>query len=183
MKTWLAILLLTVLGLKAEVEFSGFFTSSSGALFLLTDTETRKSSGWLKIGQSFEAWTVISFDRAHDVLTLKKGGDAVKIPLRTSKVKDGRATISGSLTFPNGHLDDVRATLFVGEEASFPLQNGVTFYLKPEPQSDGNMLYRARFVAIGNDGREETLSAPSVVALPGKPFGIRIGDFGYSFAP
>lgn len=183
MKTCLALLLFTTLGLKAEMEFSGFFTTSTEALFLLTDTETRRSSGWLKIGQSFDAWTVVSFDRAHDVITLKKGGESVKIPLRASKVKNGRATISGSLTFPNGHIEGVRATLFVGEEASFPLQNGVTFHLKPEQRPDGNILYRARFVAIGKDGREQTLSSPSVVAIPGQPFGIQIGDFGYSFAP
>lgn len=183
MKTYLAILLFCTVTLRAEIEFSGFFTTSREALFSLSDTETKRSSGWLKIGQSFGSYTLLSFDREQDVITLKQGEQLLKIPLRASKVKDGRATISGSLKFLNEKVEGVRASLFFGEETSFPLKNGITFRIKPEQRPDGNIVYHAKFIAAGEDGAEKVLSAPSVVAIPGKQFGIQIGDFGYSFTP
>ena len=183
MKTYLAILFLTTLGLKADLEFSGFFSTSKEELFSLTETEPKRTSGWLKIGQSFGGFTIEAFDREHEILTLKQGERSLKIPLRASKVKDGRAMVSGSLKFLNEKLEGVRASLFFGEETSFPLKDGVTFRIKPERRADGNILYHARFVATDKDGAEQTLASPSVVAIPGQPFGIQVGDFGYSFAP
>ena len=181
MKTYLTILLFCALNLRAEIEFSGFFTTSKEALFCLTDTKAQRSSGWLKIGQSFGSYTLLSFDREQDAITLRQGERLLKVPLRTSKVKDGRATISGSLKFLNEKVEGMRASLFFGEETSFPLKNGITFRIKPEQLPDGNILYHAKFIGTGEDGAEKVLSAPSVVAIPGKPFGIQIGDFGYSF--
>jgi len=86
MKNYLALLLLCTAGLRAEIEFSGFFITSKEALFSLSDTETQRSSGWLKIGQSFGTYTLLSFDREQDVITLKQGERLLKIPLRESKV-------------------------------------------------------------------------------------------------
>ena len=77
----------------------------------------------------------------------------------------------------------MRASLFFGEEARFPLKNGITFRIKPEQRPDGNILYHARFIAADEDGAEKVLSTPSVVAIPRKTLGIQIGDFGYSFTP
>jgi hypothetical protein len=183
MKTYLTLLLLCAVSVRAEIEFSGFFTTSQEAFFSLSDTETHRSSGWLKMGQSFGSYTLLSFDRERDVITLQQGERRLKIPLRASKVKEGNATISGSLKFLNEKVEGVRASVFLGEEASFPLKNGIVFRLKPERHPDGNILYQAKFVATNEDGTEKVLSAPSVVAIPGQPFGIQIGDFGYSFTP
>ncbi len=183
MKIYLTILLLTTLGLKAEIEFSGFFTTSKEALFSLVDTDAERSSGWLKIGQSFGGYTLDYFDREREIITLKQGERLLKISLRVSKIKDGRATISGSLKFLNEKVEGVRASLFFDEEASFPLKNGIIFRIKPERRPDGNILYHAKFIAAGEDGSEKVLSTPSVTVIPGQPFGIQVGDFGYSFTP
>ena len=183
MKTYFVFLLLSVLGLKAEIEFSGFFTTSKEALFSLTGTEPQRWSGWLKLGQSFGGYAVVSFDREHEIITLKQGEEFLKIPLRASKVKGGRTTISGSLKFLNQQVEDVRASLFFGEEATFPLKSGITFRIKPEKLPDGNIAYHAKFIARGKDGVDQTLASPSVVAIPGNPFSIQVGDFGYSFTP
>lgn len=183
MKTCLTLFLFCALSLRAEIEFSGFFTTAKEGLFSLRDTETQRSSGWLKIGQSFGDYTVQSFDSEQDIITLKQGERLLKIPLRTSKVKEGRAMISGSLKFLNGKVEGVRASLFFGEETSFPLKDGVAFRIKPEQRPDGNIVYHTKFVTTGEDGAEKVLSAPSVVAIPGRPFGIQVGDFGYSFKP
>lgn len=183
MRTCLAILLFSALGLRAEIEFSGYFTTSHEALFSLTDLEARRASGWLKIGQSFESYTVMAFDREHEIIALQRGGELLKVPLRASKVKSERATIRGTIKFLNGRAEDVQASLFFGEEASFPLKNGIAFRIKPEVLPDGNILYSAKFVGLDKNGAEQILSAPSVVAIPGKPFGIQIGDMGFSFIP
>ena len=183
MKTYLTLLLFCTLSLRAEIEFTGFFTTSKEALFSLSETETQRSSGWLRIGQSFGGYTVVSFDPGQDVITLQQGERLLTIPLRASKVKDGRATIRGSLKFLNEKIEEVHASLFLGEETSFPLKNGITFRIKPEPRPDGNIAYHAKFIAAGEGGAEKVLAAPSVVAIPGKPFGIQVGDFGYSFTP
>lgn len=183
MKTYFALLLVTVAGLKAEIEFSGFFATAKEAYFSLTDTETKRSSGWLKIGQTFGDYTLTSFDLGREVITVAQGKRALEIPLRQSRVKDGRATVSGSLKFLNQQLDGVCASLFFDEEVSFPLNDGITFRIKPEKLSDGNVAYHAKFVRTDKSGVEEVLSAPSVVAIPGYPFSIQVGDFGYSFTP
>jgi hypothetical protein len=183
MRTYFLVLLLSAAGLRADIEFSGFFTTSKEALFTLTETEGRHSSGWLKIGQSFGAYTIVSFDREHEVIALKQGERLLNVPLREAKVKSGRATITGSLKLMNDQVDGVRASLFFGEETSFPLRNGMIFRIKPEQLPDGNILYHAQFVEVGADGIEHTRAVPSVIAIPGKPFGIQMGEFGYSFAP
>jgi biopolymer transport protein ExbD len=88
MKTYLVALLLTTLGIRAEIEFSGFVTTAKEDLFSLSDRDTLQSSGWLKIGQSFGDYTVVSFDRKREVITLKQGARVLEVPLRISQVKD-----------------------------------------------------------------------------------------------
>jgi hypothetical protein len=183
MRTYFVLLVLSAAGLRAEIEFSGFFTTSTEALFTLTETEGRHSSGWLKIGSSFGSYTVVSFDREHEVITLKNGEQLTKVPLREAKVKNGRATVNGSLKFLNEKVDGVRASLFFGEETSFPLTRGMIFRIKPAQLPDGNILYAAKFIEIGSDGVEQTRAIPSIVAIPGQPFGIQVGKYGYSFTP
>jgi hypothetical protein len=186
MKKYLTILLLTSLGLRGEMEFSGFFITSKESLFSITDSENMRSSGWLKIGQSFGGYTVVSFDRDHEVLTLKQGDRSLEVPLRVSKIKDGKSTISGTITLPNEHVEGVQASLFLGEEAMFPLKDGGMFFLKPEKRPDGNILYRARISSRKPDGTEENFNFPAVVALPGTSFGVMStggGAIGFEFKP
>ncbi len=52
MKERIILVLFATLGLRAEIEFSGFFVTPAEALVWLGDSEDHASSGWLKIGQS-----------------------------------------------------------------------------------------------------------------------------------
>ena len=165
------------------MEFSGFFFTSNEALFSITDTEGKRSPGWLKVGQSFEGYTVVSFDREHEVISLKQGDRTLKVPLRTSKVKNGKATIQGTITLLNEQVEGVQASLFLGEEAVFPLKDGVTLRITAKPLPDGSILYRSRFDVREKDGTEKKISAPGMVALPGQSFSMQSGDYGYSFKP
>src|ERR1041385_1659683 len=98
MKRLFVILLLSALALRAEVEFSGFFLTAKDAFFSLTNLEDKRPPGWLKPGQAFAGYTVVAFDREHEVLTVERDGQQRKLPLRESKIKDGRATVSGTIT-------------------------------------------------------------------------------------
>ncbi len=182
MKRFLPLLLLCAVAVRADVEFSGFFTTTHDAFFSLSDTTTRRSSGWLKLGDTFGDYTLVSFDRARESLTLKQGDRLRVIPLRAAKVKDGRSVIRGTLRVSNENIEDVQASLFLGEEAVFPVKPGLAFHLQADLLPDGTLRYQAKFVATGPGG-EKILAAPSVIALPGKPFAIQFGDYGFGFTP
>jgi hypothetical protein len=184
MKTYLTLLLLCAVSVRAEIEFSGFFTTPQSARFSLADPATKTSSGWLKLGQSFAGYTVDTFDAEREVLTLKRGAERLQLKLRDAKVQSGRATITGNVSLSaDEKIEGVRATLFLGEEAAFPLKDDMTLHLTAERRPDGNMLYSARFVVRQPDGTDKTVAAPQLVALPGAPFSIRIGELGFAFKP
>ena len=181
---YLALLAIGVVVLRAELQFSGFFQTPKESLYSLSDTENNVSSGWLKIGQSFRGYTVVSFDREREVITLKKAEQSLELHLRESKVKDGKMTISGIITLGLGEqLGGVRASIFLGEETVFPLKDGVTLHLTAKRLPDGNMLFRSRFVLRQKDGTEKIESAPTVTTRPGQPFAVRVGELGYQFTP
>jgi hypothetical protein len=184
MRQLIVLLLFSTLALRAEVEFSGFFITSDTALYSLTDMPTGASSGWLKVGQTFRGHTIVSFDKDTDTLNVRQGDHVTRLRLRASKVTDGRSIINGTISLQGGErLQGVWATLFLGEESNFPLKDGLTLFLMPQRGDDGNVVYRARFVARGKDGKEETLSAPAVIAKHGQPFAIQVGELGYAFTP
>lgn len=179
-------LILAVLGFgltvaRAGIEFSGFLQGADGVQVTLTDGASGQSSGWLKPGQSFQGHAVVASDAR--CVVLEKDGHRLELPLREAKIKDGRMIVRGSVVAGRaGQLPNVAVALFVGEETSFPLHPNLTLHLKVERRPDGNLLYRARFIER-NEGREDVLAAPTVIARPDSPFALRIGDFGFEFSP
>jgi hypothetical protein len=174
---------LLVTGLRAEIQFAGFFVTTQDARFTLSDTTDGRSSGWLRIGQSFRDHRVVSFDRQREVLTLEYDGATREVPLRTARIKAGKATVAGRITFPGGQLDGVYASLFLWEETAFPLRDGATLFLLPEGRPDGSVLYRARFVLRQPDGSDDVVTAPAVIARAGSSFGVQMGEMGFTFQP
>src|SRR5690606_24851627 len=133
-----------------------FFLTSNEALFSITDTESKRSSGWLKIGQSFGDYTVVSFDREHEVIRLKHGDQSLELSLRESKVKDGKMTISGEIVLgPNDQIEGIHASLFLDEEAVFVAKDGATLFIKAKRRPDGNIRYDSRFLLRNKEGTEE----------------------------
>jgi hypothetical protein len=184
MKRILILLALTAASLRAEPQFSGFFLTTNESLFTLSDKDSGESSGWLKIGESFHSYTIKSFDREHEVITVEKDGQPLRLNLRESKVKDGKMTINGTITlWPDQRVQSVHASLFLGEEEVFPLKEGVSLHLTAERRPDGNILYHPRLVTQDKDGKESSDSWPFIVTTPGGGFSIRIGDLGFSFKP
>jgi hypothetical protein len=184
MRILAAILALAAPGLNAELQFSGFFLTQDEALFILRDTQGGEVSPWLGIGGSFHSCVIRSFDREHDVLTVERDGRQERLRLRDPKVRDARLTVEGAITrWPGGQSRGVRASLFLGEEAAFPLGEGVTLHLLAERLPDGNLIYHCRIVTVGQDGRQGSQAWPSVVTPPRGEFSIRVGDVGFSFRP
>ena len=169
--------------LRAELEFSGFSISPTFQLFIVRDTEAEKTSGLLKMGQSFRGYTLKSFDKNREVLTVQKDGRDFKIRLKESKIKDGKLTVEGTVTVVNGQkVEGVRTALFLGEESVMPLSESVRLAITPTRMADGNMKYAAKFIII-TGGKEVILTSPTVVALPGNPFAVQVGEYGYMFVP
>jgi hypothetical protein len=184
MKRILILLALTAASLRAEMQFSGFFLTTDESLFTLSDKDSGESSGWLKVGESFHSYTIRSFDRGHEVITVEKDGQSLRLSLRESKVKDGKMTINGTITLlPGQRVQSVRASLFLGEEEVFPLKEGVFLHLTAERRPDGTILYQPRLVTRDEDGKESSESWPYILTPPGGEFAIRIGDLGFSFKP
>jgi hypothetical protein len=184
MKKLLLLFVLLFSRLGAEIEFSGFFLTSKAALFTLSDRATQQTSGWLKIGQTFAGYTVESFDRETEIVTLKQGERRLALGLRQSAVRQANATIRGTITLSGGReLKDVQASLFFDEAAVFPLEEGITLHLTPSLRPDGTVLYTGKIEQRKPDGQIEVISAPKIVTRRGEAFGLRIGDYGFAFKP
>lgn len=179
----LAALLIGTASLRAEMQFSGFFVTSQDARYSLTDTTDGRSSGWLRVGQSFRDHRIVSFDAEQEVITLEHAGQALDLPLRTARIKAGKSTVSGQIFFPGGQLEGVYASLFLGEETVFPLRDGITLQLQPEGRPDGSVLYRSRFVLRQPDGTDHVITAPALIARPGSSFSVQLGEVGFTFKP
>lgn len=169
---------------SAEIQFSGYFITPKSALFSLADPAVHAASGWLETGQSFEGYTIVSFDAASETLTVNKDGHRAELHLRDAKVKDGKFVVKGRIMIGSGeHLDEVTATLFLDQESIFPLGSGGKLHLVVHRMEDGNLFYESRFEVRDKDGVMRTIGAPSVLARPGQKFELLIGDLGFSFQP
>ena len=170
-------------GLRGELEFSAFVVLPKSELFVLRDLEQDQSSGFLNLGQSFRGYTLKSFDKNREVITVQKDGRDVEIRLKESKIKDGKLIVEGTVTVLNGQkVEGVRVSFFIGEESVIPLSESLRLSITPTRMADGNMKYAAKFITI-TEGKEVILASPTVVAKPGNPFAIQVGEYGYKFVP
>ena len=170
-------------GLRGELEFSAFVVLQKSELFVLRDLEQDQTSGFLNLGQSFHGYTLKSFDKNREVVTVQKDGRDFEIRLKESKVKDGKLTVAGMVSALNGQkAEGVRVSLFIGEESVIPLSESVRLSITPTRTAEGHMKYAAKFITI-TEGKEKVVLCPAVVALPGSPFAVEVGEYGYQFAP
>jgi hypothetical protein len=177
------LLVLSALCLRAELEFAGYFATTREAQFKLTEREAQRTSGWLRLGQSFAGYTLTGFDRARETITLHRAGETLTLPLRLAKVKEGKTTINGSVQLFGEQIDGVQAALFIDEESAFPLKDGVVLRITPQRRPDGSIVYRSAFDLRKPDGSIEQRATPDVIARPGTSFGVRMGEVGFEFKP
>jgi hypothetical protein len=87
-----AILLVTVIAARADVAFVGVSSGSEGSYFVVANSDTKSESGWLKIGDSFEGSTILSYDKNADILIVRSGERTLRLKLRPSVIADVRQT-------------------------------------------------------------------------------------------
>ena len=169
--------------LRAEIEFSGFSISPASQLFFMSDKEGDKSSGWFRIGQSFRGYTLKSFDKNREIITVQKDGLDLEIRLKESKINDGKITIEGTVSIGNNQkIEGIRVSLFIGEESIIQFSESTRLAITPTRLANGNMKYSTKFITT-TEGKEVILAAPALVTLPSSSFSVRVGEYGYSFDP
>ena len=78
-------------GAEPGLEFSAYMKSSVGVRFVITDVAAQKTSDWLREGESFAGYTITGFDPKAELLMVRKGDTASKLPLKKEAVRAGPA--------------------------------------------------------------------------------------------
>ncbi len=184
--TWrhLALLGFLATGARAEVQFSGYFITPEGRLFILSDPDRNQNSPWMRVGDSFEGFTLRSFDQPHEFVTVESNGVRRNLPLRASKVKSDRIAVRGTMRFgKEGPVEGVEAAFALGQEAEFAVRPGSVLRLIVRRLPDGNLRYVSRYVSTDAAGQEHVETLPWVIAAPGDSFSLAINDLEFSFTP
>lgn len=80
---------------SAPLTFNGVLTLSNAQHFgLVNDGATR--TGWVKLGDEFDGYTLKSYDAASKTLTLEKGGKTYTVVLADSKFDGSAKTVAGT---------------------------------------------------------------------------------------
>ena len=111
---------------EKSIEFAGYSILAKDRLFVLYDTDAKESSLWLKLGQTWRGYTVLSFDPKTERLTLSKEKTDLILSLRSSKV--GKAIflpglVEGTYTLLDGtvvYSPDAKLKLGTGVSISSP---------------------------------------------------------------
>jgi hypothetical protein len=82
--------LLLVVNLHGALEFSGYLSVGKEYVFVVTDLETTKSSGWIATGDSFQGFKIVRFDVGDDALILSRDGSTIRLPLKASRIVSAR---------------------------------------------------------------------------------------------
>lgn len=187
LQRWFAALFLLVTiitSARADLEFVGILVTSQSTHFALSDTASGKTD-WVKPGGKFAGYTIGKFEPKEDVLTLTRDGTEFRLRLKNdARIKDGRFELTGTITFGAAESIQVqRATLLFDQENVFPLKDGLTYRITPTRDESGNIRYAIAVEKILGENKKEKLSAPTIIALPGHPFKIQVGELGFAFTP
>jgi hypothetical protein len=71
----------------AALEFAGYTTTRDGTRFVVTDLETKKTSDWLRVGDTFGGHRIAGFDARSETLTLEQGGATQRVKLKGERTE------------------------------------------------------------------------------------------------
>lgn len=72
--------------LRAEVELSGYLKTGEQTKVILRDPAADKTSSWLNIGDTFQGYTIMGFDPAHETVALEKSGEQRHVGMKPGVV-------------------------------------------------------------------------------------------------
>lgn len=162
-------LLIIPLCAQAALEFSSYLQRGAEFLFVVSDTDTSRTSDFLRLGQSFQDYTVRGFNLETEVLTVERRGERLNLKLKDSRVRDddktapaGNRVVLGVTVGGNGELsvngrsltlDGLAATLEEvrkrGEEVEIALHEPT----RPDPKHPG--WVKAIMQVVKNSGVEK----------------------------
>lgn len=70
---------------RAALEFSGYTTARDGLRFIVTDLDTKKTSDWLRPGDTFQEHRIAGFDARTETLTVEHAGATLRLPLKGAR--------------------------------------------------------------------------------------------------
>lgn len=168
----------------AALELTGFFVLSDNAHFVFVDSDSNATSGWLRVGDSFQGWRVDKFQPERDEVVMVRGDERVSVSLRSATILEDRIAFAGDIAVGSGDVVNVsQGLLRFGEETSYPVTDTITLYLKATRRPDGNITYASRFEAKKDDGTTEVLGGPRVTNRPGQPFSMTMGNLSFTLQP
>ena len=72
----------------AALELSAFISISGDYRFLVVNAETRSSSGWVSLGDTFEAYRLVRFDAHRETLTIQRADEVGELALKDDRTKE-----------------------------------------------------------------------------------------------
>jgi hypothetical protein len=79
---------------RAAFEFTGYMTASGETRFVVTESDSNRVSGWLRLGQTFAGHVLVEFDSKDEVLVLKRDTEVIRLRLKDSRVHDGKTAVA-----------------------------------------------------------------------------------------
>jgi hypothetical protein len=76
------------------LEFSGYISTGSELRFIVTNLDSRRTSEWLMIGDTFEGHSIAGFDLKEEVLVVHHAGTPVRLSLKGARVRDAKQLTS-----------------------------------------------------------------------------------------
>jgi hypothetical protein len=108
-------LLFTSAVVRAEtIEFAGYALLPDGPVFTIHNAMKKEFSPWVKIGQEWSEYKVVSFDQEHEALTVLKGDAQLVLVLRSSKIGEDKLKLPNKVT---GSFTLVDGTVVYSEDA------------------------------------------------------------------
>lgn len=181
-----ALLLLTVALVRAEIEFRGVLTALDKTLLGLADTATPDAPEWVTTGETFAGWTVGDYNAATQTLQLSKDG----VNLLVHRKDAGGTTprlLQGQAGFKVGNRTvEQPVAMDFDQTTVLALGDGQSGKILPHQLPDGNISYQVTLEstapASGNRTTTHILQS-GVTAQPGIPFTILTANFSFSFTP
>jgi biopolymer transport protein ExbD len=90
-------MLITAGPLFGAVEFCGLMSGSGSTRFVIADATSGRRSEWIEVGQTFEDYTIVGFDGKEEFLSVRRGTETIRLPLKTAKATEGGASESQRL--------------------------------------------------------------------------------------
>ena len=85
-----------------ELIFSAYLSSERTTRVVLTETSSGKNSGWLAIGERFNGYSIIAFDRKTEVLRVSRGGRVEELALKRESYENLPTPSDAALSFVAG---------------------------------------------------------------------------------